>query len=282
MNTQLPDLTENYKAILNYGLEILKGSKKHTFHESFRREQSPRCIEVPWVAAQIVKHDCRSLLDIGISLASPDYLGVLLNAARLLGITLEATDIVEPASVASRYPADWLEDIFSVPFFHGDIRQISIPEKRYDTITCISVIEHIGYDRPSENDPKSAFERERSKKQVNRNRPSDTNKTVLDRLSYALKDNGIVLISVPAGKGGPELLQDSLGYYCAQWEYDQESWLEIVHHPRYRLMEDFYFKVTSERDWRQVGGIDEIAAPDPGPGRLTKGCAMVVLQKRLT
>lgn len=279
MNTQSPDLSESHKATLNYGLEILTGSRKHTFQDSFRREESPRCIEVPWVAAQIVEQDCRSLLDIGFSLASPDYLGVLLNAAHLPGITLEAADIVEPASVASRYPADWLEDIFSVPFFHGDIRQISLPNKRYDTITCISVIEHIGYDRPSENDPESAFARERSKERVNRNRPSDTNNKVLDKLSVSLKDNGIVLISVPAGKGGPELLQDSLGYYCVQWEYDQESWLEIIHHPGYRLVEDYYFKLTSGCDWLQVGGIDKIAIPDPDTCISTKGCAMAVLQK---
>ena len=77
--------------------DILAAKKKFET-EGFRGKGfTSRSIEVPWTASHIKKGD--TLLDIGLSLASPDCIGMLLEAKNNHGVTLEAADIIKPETV---------------------------------------------------------------------------------------------------------------------------------------------------------------------------------------
>jgi len=267
------------KQILEFSKNIMNCSIKHSFKKPFENTTSARCIEVPWVASQIRKLKCNSILDIGFSLSSLDYLGLLIELKRKYNKKIKAVDIINPKKVERRYPNEWLKDIYSIPVFIGDIREISIPGQ-YDVVTCISVIEHIGYDKPSIDDFNTAFARATNIEDIIWERPFDTNKRVLDSIYHVLKDNGILLLTVPMGKGGPVLLQDSLGYYCVQYEYEKETWQEIITHSGYHILEQFFFKLTSNYEWIQVKRVLDLSTQKAIQKSHSKGCALAVLQKK--
>ena len=141
------------------------------------------------------------LLDIGLSLASHDCIGMLLECKSQYSVTLEAADIIKPETVKTRYPTEWLAGILDVPITIGDIRTMKLPKERYDVVTCISTIEHIGYDAPSSTVEGSAFERKRSKEAVNKARDPHVNSKVLDAFHKALKKGGtsVTLQRIPEG-----------------------------------------------------------------------------------
>src|SRR3989344_8487004 len=152
-------------ASLEESKEILAGERVFDASGPRGKGFTSRSIEVPWTASHIKKGD--TLLDIGLSLGSRDCIGMLLEAKNHYNVTLEAADIVKPETVKTRYPKEWLADILSVSIMIGDIRTMKLPEGRYDVVTCISTIEHIGYDAPSATVEGSAFERPRSREEVN-------------------------------------------------------------------------------------------------------------------
>lgn len=239
---------------------------------------SERCVETPWVASHVPAGS--RLLDIGFTMASLDYLGLLLALRRDHGVEVEAIDIVKPYRVKRRYPGDWLDEVLSVPITIGDIRTVRIPESRYDVVTCISTIEHIGFDVATSDNPNTAFERALAPDRVPMTRDPDTNRVVLDRFFSALKPGGAVLISVPMGRGGPTLLKDSLGYYCAQWEYDGASWNEIVSHPGFAAECQRFFGHDPDRGWQEVPGPDHLTRASSSMKPHAEGCALAALRKR--
>ncbi len=107
------------------------------------RNWSERCVEVPWAAAHLSK--VGRLLDVGWSMSPPEWLGVLL-AARTRGSDLVGIDIINPERVRNRYPADMVEQVFDVPVRVESVLDAQPDGEFFDTITCISTLEHIGFD----------------------------------------------------------------------------------------------------------------------------------------
>jgi len=268
------------KEVLNYSKKIINGSATHTFSKTFEKNKSSRCIEIPWAASKIFEYGSTNILDIGFSLASLDYLGLLLELKKNFNKRIDAVDIIDPKRLEKRYPHHWLKDIYSIPIYIGDVRKTKLPENSYDMVTCISVIEHVGYDMPSENSKDSVFIRAKKIKELNKHRDSDTNKRVLNKIFNCLKDNGILLLTVPMGKGGPVVLQDSLGYYCIQWEYENDSWQEITKHPGFDLIEQYFFKLTPVFEWVQVENVKDLNGQNACFKSHSNGCALAVLQKK--
>jgi len=265
--------------ILNHCKKILSGEEEHTFQKVFGKNYSERSIETPWVASRIKNYKFRTILDIGFSMSSLDYLGLLLELQKYYNIRIEAIDIINPERVKNRYPKEWYDDIFSIPIMIGDIRDVQLPKGKYDAVTCISTIEHIGFDIATINNLNTAFDRKLNPKEVNMNRPSVTNQVVLNQFSVALKTNGKLLISVPAGKGGPILLRDSLGYYCAEWEYNNLSWNEIANHPNFELIEQYFFKINKKGIWEQVSSINALSKQSASLKAHAEGCIVALLSK---
>jgi len=240
-------LSEEASRILQAAIGVLDGGPIPSLGAGL----SERAIETPWVASHM-KGKAR-VLDIGFTMSSLDYLGLLLELRRR-GVTIEGVDIVKPERVAGRYPKAWVDDVMAVPVTIGDLRQATLPQGAYDLATIISTIEHIGFDEATYADPTTAFARSTTPEGVRLHRDADVNAAVLDKLRGALKPGGLVLISVPMGKGGPALLKDSLGLYCAQWEYEAKSWQEIVGAKGFAIVEQRFARLEEDGTWRDVDG----------------------------
>nr|WP_321513226.1 hypothetical protein [uncultured Pseudodesulfovibrio sp.] len=240
---------------------------------------SSRVVEVPWSAACLGRLKPSRLLDVGFSLASIDYLGLLLGYAKRPKTTLCAVDIVKPERVRTRYPEAWWSQIESLDVRQADIRANPKFDQLFDAITCVSVIEHIGFDKASKDNPDSAFVRQKDPGEVNTIRPSDVDKEVMAAMAKLLASNGRLIISVPMGKGGPVILRDSLGYYCVQWEYSPHDWENLIHGNEFILEEELFYGVDDDLIWKRVNGPADLAALDAVHLSHSRGVGMAVLRK---
>lgn len=268
------------KEIFDFVKTIIKEKKLDFNKQNFEYVHSERCIEIPWVVSRLVSNNIKDLVDVGFSMASLDYMGTLLHLKNDINIKLSAIDIIKPERVVSRYPKEWVNDILSVPIHIEDIRQISSLDKpKFEAVTMISTIEHVGFDVASSDDNKdSSFERHTSKDSVVLSRSDKVEEEVLNTLFEFLEEDGLVLMSVPAGKGGAVLLQDSLGYYTAQWEYEQNSWQRITQHKKFELLEEFFYSFDNNK-WHQVSSINDLNNKTSELKEHAEGLALCLLRK---
>lgn len=271
-------IADKQQFILDRALLVLSGQTSFDNLPLAIPGHSERIIEVPWAARYLA--DAKTILDIGFAMSSFDWLGLLLAAQARSDTSLQAADIVKPKRVASRYPDPWREQVLSVPVTIGDIRNCELPLGHFDLVTCISTIEHIGFDEASIDDPNSAFKRGKTPAEIAANRDPNTNRDVLDAFHRVLQDNGRAMISVPMGRGGPTLLKDSLGLYTRQWEYDQESWNELISHPGFKIIEQQFFALGTDDCWQQVASPTDLADLSSELQPHASGCAVLILQKQ--
>jgi SAM-dependent methyltransferase len=267
-------LSDEAKQILAAARNVLDGGPVPQFGPGL----SERAVETPWVASHFKGGE--RLLDVGFTMSSLDYLGLLLELRKRFDVTIEAVDIVKPERVARRYPPEWLDQVMQVPITIGDLRTQPLPKGRYDVATIISTIEHIGFDEATHEDPKTAFARSTTADGVTLHRDPGVNRDVLAQLASALRPGGLLLISVPMGRGGPALLVDSLGLYCAQWEYEETSWREIVGAPDFEVVEQLFYRLEPDGRWLRVDGPQDLREQSSALKPHAAGCALAALRRR--
>ncbi|MCF6293869.1 MAG: hypothetical protein L3J04_10800 [Robiginitomaculum sp.] len=271
-------IADKQQFILDRAISVLSGQESFGNLPLDIPGHSERIIEVPW-AAQYLR-DAKNILDIGFAMSSLDWLGLLLATQARSNTSLQAADIVKPKRVASRYPEPWRERVLSVPVTIGDIRNCELPLEHFDFVTCISTIEHIGFDEASIDDPNSAFKRGKTPAEIAANRDPNTNRDVLNAFYRVLQTNGRAMISVPMGRGGATLLKDSLGLYTRQWEYEQDSWNELTSHPSFTVIEQQFFALGTDDCWQQVASPADLVDLSSELQPHASGCAVLILQKR--
>lgn len=270
-------LSEENVATLNRALECLNSGESKPLVGPQTRSWSERCVEVPWAASYLGRQ--MRLLDVGWSMSPPEWLGVLL-AARAKGADLTGIDIIDPQRVRTRYPSDLVDQIFEVPVRVENVLEAELDGAPFDVITCISTLEHIGFDFASPpDDTKSAFSRATSAAEANSERDPETDALFLDAAVRLLAPGGSLLVSVPAGSGGPILHQDSLGFFTHQFEYDPFSWSALISDPRFRVESALYYRLDPEFGWHQVESCESLADQTSVLKPFATGCAMVHLIK---
>jgi SAM-dependent methyltransferase len=263
--------------ILDRSIAVLNGDKRFEDFDLDQPGHSERIAEVPWAARYL--RDASSILDIGYSMSSLDWLGLLLKWQERAGTSLQAVDIVQPERVASRYPENWRAQVLQTPVGIGDIRTIELPVGHFDLVTCISTIEHIGFDEASTDDPNSAFKRGKTPAEIAANRDPNVNRDVLVAFHRTLRPGGRALLSVPMGKGGPTLLKDSLGLFTRQWEYEEKSWQELTTQPGFSVLEQRFFGLGDNDCWREVADPAALTDQSSELQPHASGCALLVLEK---
>ncbi|MEM9751213.1 MAG: hypothetical protein AAF869_09720 [Pseudomonadota bacterium] len=265
------------QANLDAGLALLGQGASPTFEDGFGCGASERCIETLWAASHLQAGE--RILDIGFTMSSLDYLGVLLEARRRLGVVIEAADIIQPDKVLGRYPDAWAADILATPLTIGDVRTAPLPLGAYDLVTCISTIEHIGFDAPAREGQKGAFDRPEDEAAAPSERDPAATRDVMARFAALLRPGGRALISTPMGRGGPATVRDSLGLVARQWEYEAESWREIAEAPGFEPMEQRFFRRRDDGCWSEVTGPADLADRSSHQQPHAHGCALAVLKR---
>jgi SAM-dependent methyltransferase len=238
--------------------------------------KSERCVEVPWARGWIEGRG--PILDIGFSLSDIDWLRVLLARGQATKIT--AVDIIAPARVANRYPEDIRARALATPIFMGDIRQADLPAASFDIVTCISTIEHIGFDAAGSTDS-SAFARWNSLEETPAARDPKVTGDVMAALARTLRPGGLALVTVPMGKGGAVPVKDSLGFYTRQFEYNAESWPQITGAKGFRLLEQRFFTLgpAPEGGWSEAEGPQGLAHQTAWLTPHATGVALAALER---
>ena len=262
--------------ILARALECLERETPNPLTGPETIEMSERCVELPWVAAYLGAPG--RLLDVGWAMSPPEWLGVLL-AIRDRGADLTGIDIIDPQRVRSRYPADQVDAVLSIPARVEDILNANPTSGLYDTISCVSTLEHIGFDIASPpEDLTSAFVRAPSAETAIASRAPETDRLFLDAAHRLLAPGGHLLISVPAGSGLPILHQDSLGLFTHQFEYDEASWARVTGDNRFSVLAEAYYRHDETSGWSQVETFAQLSGQTSAMQPFATGCALVRLR----
>lgn len=262
-------------AVLSRSLQCLSTGEPAPLLGPLTASWSERCVEVPWVAAQL--KDLSRLLDVGWSMSPPEWLGVLL-AVMDQGTSVTGVDIIDPVRVRTRYPAAIVDRVLATPVRIESILDAQPSDGLYEAITCVSTLEHIGFDFAApETDTTTAFLRVRNPDEAISFRDPQTDNLFLDAAARLLTPGGSLLLSVPAGKGVPILHQDSLGLFTHQYEYDEVSWRAITSDSRFRIAKEAFFTHGGTNGWHEVENFSELTHQTSAMRPFATGCALVNL-----
>jgi len=135
---------------------------------------SERCVEYPWLIAQLNERP-------GILLDA----GSVLNYDFLLDLPVLRSKLIHILTLAPEERCFWRN---GVSYLFHDLRNIPIRDNFYDTIVCISTLEHIGCDNSTFTGKDSDCE----------HRPQDFI-VAIQELCRVLKPGGSLFITVPFG-----------------------------------------------------------------------------------
>ncbi len=136
-----------------------------------------RVIEIPWIIKELKKLD-GNILDAGSTLNQEFILKELNHFKKIFITTL--------------YPEKDYFNNYNISYTYEDFEKISFKESFFNVITCISTLEHIGFDNNLYN--YGNFKKEKKNK--------NKLKIVLKNILKILKKNGVLLITIPFGKKG--------------------------------------------------------------------------------
>ena len=170
----------------------------------FGAGRTERVIEIPWAQSWLGQGgsgQAAAILDIGFALSDLDWLAALLGQVDA-GASVTAVDIITPERVASRYPEALREKALRTPVIIGDVRTAPVPVAAFDVVTCISTIEHVGFDAKGSTDA-SAFARWDSVEATPDSRDPAVTGDVMAAIGRALRPGGLALVTVPMARAGP-------------------------------------------------------------------------------
>lgn len=269
--------SEESRVVLDRALECLVSGVSKPLLGPVTEHWSERCVEIPWVSAHI--GSANSILDIGWSMSPPEWLGVLL-ASRRAGANLTGIDIVDPKRVESRFLPDMLNEIMAVPVIVGDILTYEPLDEIFDLLTCVSTLEHIGFDQATPPDvTDTVFVRASTAEDAQAVRSPTTDQDFLDAAYRLLSPGGRLLLTVPVGANRPILHQDSLGLFTYQFEFGQEPWEQILSDPRFAVADSAYFGWSEGAGWQPVDTISELTHQTSELKPFAVGCACVELTR---
>ena len=164
---------ERYKKSL-----IIKKINKQTVHTN-QKFIDERIIEIPWVINELRKLK-GNLLDAGSTLNFNYLLEKLIKKFNIYIVTL--------------YPEKNNYNNFGVSYIYEDFVNLSFKNNFFDVITCISTIEHVGFDNSIYINNKKI-----NKKDLNFKKK---HLIVLKKLVDVLKPGGKMFLTIPYGKKG--------------------------------------------------------------------------------
>jgi len=134
-----------------------------------------RIVEYPWVISELRKYKGK-LLDAGSTLNFPQILDLLKSKYKV--------------TIQTLYPENYCNFENGVSYIYEDITKQIFNKNQFDVITCISTLEHIGFDVSIYND--------NNKKKIV-NSVNDYLKAI-ENFNLILKKDGVLLITIPYGK----------------------------------------------------------------------------------
>jgi len=140
----------------------------------YGRGLDERCIEYPWALSQLPE-GAERLLDAGSTF----------NHERLLQLPVLATKQLCILTLAPERQCFWN---LGIDYLFHDLRDIPLRDGLFDTVMCVSTLEHVGFDNSHYTGTQPAPT------------PQGDFRTAVRELSRVLKPGGTFLLTVPFGK----------------------------------------------------------------------------------
>jgi len=191
-------------------------------------------------------------------------------------------DIVDPTRVTSRYPQEWLDDVLSVPVIVEDVLSFSAQDRSFDLVTCVSTLEHIGFDQATAREvTETVFERAPTiDGQASRSsRSASTDQIFLDVIFQLLEPGGRLLLTVPVGADRPVIKQDSLGLFTYFYEYGPRSLQCFFQDSRFTVSKSSYFELSSDQGWLDIPDMAGFRERSSDLQPYANGCACLELTR---
>ena len=203
-----------YETYKNYLIsKILKGRKVN-----FDKYFDERIVEIPWVMSELKKKRGK-LLDAGSTLNFKYLLKKLLNNFKINIVTL--------------YPEKKNFEYLGIQYIYSDFINLKYSKNTFDVITCISTLEHVGFDNSFYNYNKKTLLKETKTK--------NKQLKVLQKFLNILKPGGQIFLTLPFGKGGK---------YKNLRQFDKNSLNNILKNVKARRIEKIFY-IYLNNNWKK-------------------------------
>lgn len=186
-----------------------------------------RIVEIPWVIEKLRIIDNLKILDAGCTL----------NYKYLIEKIIKNKNKIDFVNL---YREKYSYSDNLVNYIDSDISNLNIVNKSYNIVTCISVLEHIGFDNQIYNN--------NMKKIKNVNINKDLYISAISEISRVLTNEGVAYLSFPYGK---KILFDNLQQFD---ENDIKRIIKIFKPKNYNAQYYKYF--SEEKKWNEVSAKD--------------------------
>ena len=174
-----------------------------------------RIIEYKWIFNELKKTKNKlNLLDAGSTINFPDIINRIKKKYKI--------------TIQTLYPENYSFYDQGISYVYDDLTIKIFKENHFDIITCISTLEHVGFDNSIYNYSKKTSIR---KKNINYLK-------VIENFRHCLKKNGILLLTIPYGK---HQKFDSLQ------QFDEKMLKKIISKFKPRVKKIIYAKYSSGR-----------------------------------
>ncbi len=236
--------------ILEKMIENIKKGKSSRFQlrESDFTE-TERTVEIPWALSKYKNQ--KRILDIGTTFFDVEYFRYFIELLNLGVEEFHSIDIIpfRPQRFEKVASKDLLNRII---FKKGDIRQSGYPNNYFDLVICISVMEHIGFDKENLN-PKedTALDRPIEKPELQNQKEWSEDFIVVREILRILKVGGSLLLTVPFGKKGVAWVKDSKKRYALLFQFDYDRLQDLFNKFKNVEVEDRYFFFDENMGWKE-------------------------------
>lgn len=206
---------------------------KNKFFKIFRDE---RDIEIPYLLSRYSGQ--KNILEVGISLSDLILTKVLILLKKINKAKLYGLDIIDINKTLKRFKGTNLKS--NVIFIKGNAVNVNL-KKKFELISVISTLEHIGLDKPIKkyNKNTGVFDRNKIFKKI-RNNNQDI--LAIKNLSKYIKKNGKLILTVPFGSRRILYTKDSYNLYAYYREYDYARLKRIIRFSKLSLADAQFYK----------------------------------------
>ena len=176
-----------------------------------------RIVEIPWIVNELKKNK-----------------GVLLDAGSTLNFRyiLKRISHFKKIFITTLYPEKVFYNDLNISYTYEDLSNLSFKKNFFDIITCISTLEHIGFNNEIYN-----YGRYKTNK-----RAKIDIKKVLFNLKRVLKKNGVLLITIPFGKKG---------LYENMQQFGHKDLRNILSYLKFKKKDIIYYAFYNNK-WQKV------------------------------
>ena len=204
-----------------FKINLIKKKIKKKFF-SLNHYIDERIVEIPWVIENLDLSKNKKILDAGCSL----------NFNYLIKKIIKNSNYITFTNI---YPEKFKYHSKFVNYINEDITNLSFSKNYFDVVTCISVLEHVGFDNEIYN---------QGKKEINIKTNTELYKKALIELFRILKPGGNLYISIPFGKkmifrnyqqfDYNEIIQikdifTTSKCYISFYKFENKEWIEVDH-----------------------------------------------------